>query len=82
LTGKLNVFILVFEMEIFMKLFFRALGLTSIVSTISGSAMAAPRGAPSPEIGEGLVGAVIATVALLVFVLYPRLKRSRQSKEY
>jgi membrane-bound ClpP family serine protease len=69
-------------MEIFMKSFFRALSLTSVVCTISGSAMAVPRGAPGPEIGEGLVGAAIATVALLVFVLYPRLKRSRQSKEY
>jgi hypothetical protein len=65
-----------------MKSVFRALTLVNIVCAISGSATAAPVGAPSPEIGDGLVGAAVATIALLAFVLYPRLKRSRQSKEY
>lgn len=65
-----------------MKSFFRALTLSSIVCAVSGSAMASivPVAAPGPEIGDGVVGAAIAAVALLAFVLYPRLKASRQSK--
>ena len=65
-----------------MKSFFRALILTAIASTVSGSAMARIVGAPGPEIGDGVVGAAIAAVALLAFVLYPRLKKARQSKEF
>jgi hypothetical protein len=37
--------------------------------------------APGPEIGDGLVGVTIAAVVVLVFVLYPRLKLWRQSKQ-
>jgi hypothetical protein len=65
-----------------MQSFFRALTLTGIVCAVSGSAMAVPVTAPGPEIGDGVVGAAIATVALLAFVLYPRLKSLRRSKEY
>jgi hypothetical protein len=60
-----------------MKSLFRALTLTSIVCAVSGPAMATPVAAPGPEIGDGVVGVVIATVALLALVLYPRFKRSR-----
>jgi hypothetical protein len=68
-----------------MKLFFRTLTLTSIICTVSEFALAqttnypvpSTRGAPGPEIGDGAVGIAIATVVLLAFVLYPRLKRSR-----
>jgi hypothetical protein len=62
-----------------MKSFFRTLTLTGIVWATSASAT--PVGAPSPEIGDGVVGAAVAIVALLVFVMLPRLKRLRQSKE-
>jgi hypothetical protein len=37
--------------------------------------------APGPEIGDGLVGIAIATVVILAFVLYPRLKLWRRSKQ-
>jgi multisubunit Na+/H+ antiporter MnhF subunit len=63
-----------------MKSFFRALTLTSIVCAVSTSAMAAVA-APGPEIGDGVVGAAVLTLALLAFVIPARLKRSRQSKE-
>ena len=60
-----------------MKSFFRALTLTSIFCAAAGSAMATVKPAPGPEIGDGMVGTIIATVVLSAFVLYPRLKRSR-----
>ena len=41
-----------------------------------------PRGAPGFEIGNGLIGAAVATVVVLAVVLYPRLIRWRQSKKY
>ena len=63
-----------------MMSFFRALTLSSIVCEVSTSAMAVPVAAPGPEIGDGVVGAAVAAVALLAFVMLPRLKRSRQSK--
>jgi len=56
------------------------LPLTLIVCSISWSAMAVPVAAPGPEIGDGLVGIAIAAVALLAFVLYPRLQQWRHSK--
>ena len=60
--------------------FFRALTPSSIVCVVSTSAMAVPAAAPGPEIGDGVVGAVVAAVAVLAFVVLPRLTRSRQSK--
>jgi hypothetical protein len=57
-----------------------------IIQTILGFLLGNPsippgtRGAPGPEIGDGLVGVTIATVAVLAFVIYPRLKRWRLSK--
>ena len=71
-----------------MKSFFRTLTLTSIICAVSEIAFAqgtrtpipGPRAAPGPEIGDGLVGAAIAAVALLAFVLYPRLQQWRHSK--
>ena len=59
-----------------MKSFFGSLMLTSMAS----SAMASPVAAPGPEIGDGVAGIAVATVALLAFVMLPRLKRRRQSK--
>jgi len=63
-----------------MKSFFRTLTLTGIICAVSGSAMAFVA-APGPELGEGVVGAVAAMVALLAFVMLPGLRRLRQSKE-
>jgi len=64
-----------------MKSFFRTLTFIGIVCAISGAATATPVGAPGPEIGEGVVGAAVAIAALLTFVMLPRLKRLRQSKD-
>jgi Family of unknown function (DUF6223) len=63
-----------------MKPFFQMLTLTGLVCVISGSAMAVVA-APGPEIGEGMLGATVAMVAALAFVVLPRLRRMRQSKE-
>jgi hypothetical protein len=57
--------------------FFRTLSLTLIVCLTSWSAMAVPVAAPGPEIGDGMIGAIVAVVALMAVVLYPRLNRSR-----
>jgi hypothetical protein len=68
-----------------MKSFFRTLTLTSIICAVSEFALAAPitastvRGAPAPEIGDGVVGVAVATIALLTFVMLPRIKRLLQS---
>jgi len=43
--------------------------------------MATPAPAPGPEIGDGVVGAVVAAVALVAFVMLPRVKRLLQSKQ-
>jgi hypothetical protein len=53
------------------------LSLTLIVCSISWSAMAVPVAAPGPEIGDGMIGATVAVVALMALVLYQRLKRLR-----
>jgi hypothetical protein len=60
---------------------FRTLSLTAVVCAIAGSAVAAPLAAPGPEIGEGMIGAAAGMVALLAFVILPRLKRQRQVKQ-
>ncbi len=60
---------------------FRTLSLTAVVCVIAGSAVAAPLAAPGPEIGEGMIGAAAAMVALLAFVILPRLKGLRQVKQ-
>ena len=60
---------------------FRTLSLTAVVCAIAGSAVAAPLAAPGPEIGEGMIGAAAAMVALLAFVILPRLKGQRQVKQ-
>ena len=60
-----------------MQSFIRTVSLSIIASTTSFSAMATPVHAPGPEIGDGMVGAVVAVVALMAVVLFPRLKRSR-----
>lgn len=63
------------------RAFIRILSLSSITCAIAGSAMATPVAAPGPEIGDGVVGAVVAAVALLAFVMLPRVKRMLQSKQ-
>jgi hypothetical protein len=60
-----------------MKSFFGSLMLTSVTS----SAMATAVAAPGPEIGDGVVGIAVATVAVLALVMLPRFKRMRQSKQ-
>jgi hypothetical protein len=62
-----------------MSFFLRTLALGSVVCAASQSAMATPVPAPGPEIGDGIVGAAVAAVALLAFVLLPQLKRSLQA---
>ena len=62
-----------------MKSLFRTLTLAGIACTVSGYAMATQVAAPGPEIGDGVIGIVIAAVALVTLVLYPRFKKSRQS---
>jgi len=64
-------------MEVTLLSFFRTLCLTVIAGTTSFSAMAVPVAAPGPEIGDGVVGAIVTLVALTAVVLFPRLKRSR-----
>jgi hypothetical protein len=68
-------------MGVSVKAFFRVLSLSGIICAISGSAMAGPVGAPGPVIGDGVVGAVVAAVALLALVMLPRVKRMLQSKQ-
>lgn len=58
----------------------RTLFLTGILCAIARSAVATPVAAPGPEIGEGMIGAAAAMVALLAFVIVPRLKGLRQVK--
>jgi hypothetical protein len=67
-------------MGVSVRAFVRILSLASIVCATAGSAMATPVAAPGPEIGDGLVGAGVAAVALLAFVMLPRVKRALQSK--
>jgi hypothetical protein len=67
-------------MEVSVKSYIRVLSLSSIICAVSGSAMATPA-APGPEIGDGAVGLAVATLALLGFVMFPRLKRLLHSKE-
>jgi hypothetical protein len=63
------------------KTFVRVLSLSSVIFAFAGSAMATPVGAPGPEIGDGVVGAVVAAVALLAIVMVPRVKRMLLSKQ-
>jgi hypothetical protein len=62
-----------------MTSFSRVLCLSGIGCLISASAMAVP--APAPEIGDGIVGTVVAVVALLAVVMFPRVKRMVRAKE-
>jgi hypothetical protein len=65
-------------MEVVLQSFIRTLSLSIIAATTSFSAMATPvLAAPGPEIGDGMVGAIVALVALTAVVLFPRLKRSQ-----
>jgi hypothetical protein len=67
-------------MEVSVKSYIRV-SLGSIICAVSGSAMATGVPAPGPEIGDGAVGLAVATLALLGFVMFPRLKRLLHSKE-
>lgn len=62
-----------------MKLAVQKLTLTTVFLSPSASAMATVA-APAPEIGDGMVGAIVAVASLLAVVLYPRLKKSWQPK--
>jgi hypothetical protein len=43
------------------------------------AAPALPRAAPAPEIGEGVAGAAAASIMLLAFLLYPRMRKRQSS---
>ena len=69
----------------------RALALTSIVCWLPGFAYAGPvrpcttaacgiHHAPSPEIGDGLVGFAVAAVILFACLMLPRVKMLLQAK--
>jgi hypothetical protein len=67
--------------------FFRALTLTSIICSVPELAHAVPtcaacgiRGAPGPEIGDGVVGFAVAAVILFTVLMLPRIKRLLNSK--
>lgn len=62
-----------------MKSVFKILALTAISLSPTASAMATVA-APAPEIGDGMVGAIVAVASMLAVVLYPRLKKSWQPK--
>ena len=65
-----------------MRSLFPTLALSGFICAVSESALASiTRGAPGPEIGDGVVGVVVATVAVLTFVMLPRLRKSLQSKK-
>ena len=71
-----------------MKLLSGKLALTTIFLFYNLSAMAQhpdahphhPHAAPAPELGDGMVGAIVAAATLLAVLLYPRLKKSWQAK--
>jgi hypothetical protein len=70
-----------------MKSVFRALTLTSIICSVPQFAYAstcttalACRGAPGPEIGDGVVGFAVAAVILFAVLMLPRIKRLLQTK--
>jgi hypothetical protein len=69
-----------------MKSVFQALALTSLICSVSEFAYAAPpcaacaiRGAPGPEIGDGVAGFAVAGVILFTFLMMPRIKRLLQA---
>ena len=62
-----------------MKLVVQKLALTTVFLAPSVAAMATVA-APAPELGDGMVGTIVAAVTLMALVLYPRLKKSRQPK--
>ena len=64
-------------MEVILQSSIRTLSLSINAGMTSFSAMAVPVAAPGPEIGDGMVGAIVALVALAAVVLFPRLKRSQ-----
>ncbi len=71
-----------------MKSALQALTLSGIVCLVSEHAYATPncsacgilRGAPGPEIGDGVVGFGVAAAVLLALLLLPRIKGLIQSK--
>jgi hypothetical protein len=62
-----------------MKSVFQNLAVMAVLLSSSVKAMAVVA-APAPELGEGVAGSVVAAAILLAFVLYPLLKKSRQTK--
>jgi len=73
-----------------MKSAFRALTLTSIICSAEFAYAASPlplpctacgtRGAPGPEIGDGVVGFAVAAMILFTVLMLPRIKRLLQTK--
>jgi hypothetical protein len=60
-----------------MKLLFRVVAVSGLASSTISSVFATPVGAPAPEIGDGVIGATVAAIAMLALVVLPRLKKSR-----
>ena len=72
-----------------MNSIFRTLTLTSVIFSVTGFAHAALattntvgsiRGAPGPEIGDGVVGFAVAAAILLTVLMLPRIKRLLRAK--
>jgi hypothetical protein len=64
-----------------MKLFFRVVVVSGLASSTISSVFAGggggPVGAPAPEIGDGVIGAIVAAIAMLALVVLPRFRKSR-----
>jgi hypothetical protein len=63
-----------------MKSVFGALTLVSIICSVQFAYAAPTRGAPVPEIGDGVVGFTVAAVILFTVLMLPRIKRLLQTK--
>ncbi|MEI9923613.1 MAG: hypothetical protein WDN50_08950 [Bradyrhizobium sp.] len=63
-----------------MNSMFRTFAFASVVCSLTEFAHAAPRSAPGPEIGDGMVGFTVAAVTLLTVLIAPRIKTFLQAK--
>jgi hypothetical protein len=65
-----------------MNAMLRAFTFASVVCSLTEFAHAAPapRSAPGPEIGDGMVGFAVAAVTLLTVLMVPRIKTFLQAK--
>ncbi len=78
--------------EVYMKSVVRSLTLAGIICSVAELAYATPirtpcitgackvRGAPGPEIGDGMVGFAVAAALLFTVLMIPRIKGLLQTK--